>query len=65
MLRVLFLLMYSSVRAVRLIRWQQTSHSQFVTFTCYHRYEYLSETAACTVVLQRIENARLRYQIGS
>src|SRR4051812_26643897 len=44
-----------------LVRLQQTGHSHFVTFTCYRRSKFLCETAACAVVLQSLENARLRY----
>ncbi len=45
----------------RLIRLQQTGHSHFVTFTCYHRSRFLCEAAACAAVLQCLENTRLRY----
>jgi putative transposase len=47
----------------QLIRLQQTGHSHFITFTCYHRMQFLNSDTACVAVLEALENTRLRYQL--
>jgi putative transposase len=43
------------------VRLQQTGHSHFITFTCYHRLRHLSNAQVCSAVLRALENTRKRY----
>ncbi len=46
-----------------LVRLQQTGHSHFITFTCYHRAQHLTDPRVCCAVLRALENTRKRYEL--
>ena len=45
------------------MRLQQTGHSHFITFTCYHRAQHLTDPRVCCAVLRALENTRKRYEL--
>ena len=36
-------------------------HAHELTFSCYHRYNYLNDTAVCKIFLEELEAARIRF----
>jgi putative transposase len=44
-----------------LVRYQQCGCFHFISFTCYHRFEYLGSAAACDLFERSLEAMRKRY----
>ena len=45
-----------------LIRYKDTGSFHFLTFTCYHRYQYLGAAEACDLLEDALERVRERYR---
>ena len=47
----------------RLRRYQETGHSHFVTFSCYHRGPYFSTPELRDPFIQCLEEMRVRFEL--
>ena len=37
-------------------------HAHYLTFSCYHRFDYLSDAASCSIFMEELERARTEFR---